>query len=50
MHKISCPTIIFHGTVDTLIPIEQAIELSTLVEDCMLEKLMNCGHHFGINT
>jgi len=48
MHKIKCPTIIFHGTSDQLIPISQAIELSKLSNNCVLIEMFEFKHNFSI--
>lgn len=45
--KISAPTLIVHGDVDTDVPIAQSIKVSTLIKNCHLEIFHGADHRFS---
>lgn len=44
--KIAIPTLIVHGDKDEIVPIEQSIKISKILQNCKLEIIEGAGHHF----
>lgn len=44
LHKISCPTLLIWGENDTATPLSDAKIIESLIPDCGLCVLKNCGH------
>ncbi|GGN40282.1 alpha/beta fold hydrolase [Streptomyces fuscichromogenes] len=44
LHRITCPTVIFHGRIDRMVPLEQALMLAAYIRHADLVVFGECGH------
>ena len=42
----SCPILVFHGTKDDVVPIENSMEICRQLGNCKLERLEDAGHYY----
>ncbi len=44
--NVTCPTLIIHGNVDNVVPLQQSKKLKNRIKNSKLIILPRCGHHF----
>jgi len=48
--KITVPTLIVHGDMDRIVPIEQSKKITAMIKDCRLKIIKGCDHQFTETT
>ena len=47
IHRIKCPTLLIHGELDYILPVEHSIKLSSLIKHSSLNIYKKMGHSFN---